>query len=70
MGYPWEDRRRVTARTPRGPARCINCGAELHYDYGSIAWRCQTEDKCPECQGKEAAERIVEKFARDLAKIR
>lgn len=54
-------RRRVRADMPRGTCHCHNCGERLSYEYGSIAWSCQTEDLCPSCAGKAAAERIVAK---------
>ena len=50
--------RHVRASTPRGFAHCEKCHERLSYEYGSIMWRCQTEDLCPSCAAKAAVEQI------------
>lgn len=59
-------RRRVRFDTPRGVARCEECGEKLSYEYGSIAWSCRERDLCPTCWGKQSAERILEKMRNRL----
>jgi len=53
----------------RGVVTCEKCHADLHYEYGSIAWNCRDKDLCPDCAGTEAAQRIAEKFSNGLRKI-
>jgi len=47
-------RRETATYTPRGRARCEDCGTKLHYDYGSIAWSVRKKDHCSECWAKKA----------------
>lgn len=62
----FRQRREMTRHTPRGPARCEDCGAELDYDCGSIAWSVRRKDQCASCAGKEAGKEASRVFRESL----